>query len=338
MENMGERLMLDFRDQLPTSGASAVRLRRRRTCLLMSLLVAGCGSPIATTANEGSSGAKSSTGSGPPGRTSTGSSTTDVDSTTWAGDTTNSAETLSTESGNDNPTDTPACSFLCDEPGTSGVFQCSTWEQNCPPGAKCALWANDGGGGWNANRCVPISLEPREAGETCTVEDTPTSGLDDCDVGLLCWHIDSDTLQGICEPMCHGSEFDPVCDDPARSCYIAGDGVIHYCVLRCDPLEPDACPPGLGCYEDSGGTMCMPTRTDAGGLFETCDFITDCQPGLSCMTPSVAPDICANASGCCIPYCDLTAPSCPEGTLCIPTSGSLPEQPGFKHVGFCGSP
>ena len=77
-----------------------------------------------------------------------------------------------TETGDDPETETTSAGFIYGNPDTGGLepFDCDIWAQDCPEGEKCSAWANDGGGAWNATRCVPVDDDPDQVGEACNVE------------------------------------------------------------------------------------------------------------------------------------------------------------------------
>jgi Ca-activated chloride channel family protein len=96
-----------------------------------------------------------------------------------------------------------------------------------------------------------VDPNPHEAGEACTVEGSGVSGVDSCDVGVLCYDVDDDLLEGTCVAMCSGSEKSPVCPD-GTWCSISNDGVLPLClpddlciadeVCQCmcgDGMDPD---------------------------------------------------------------------------------------------------
>ncbi len=318
--------------------------RGRATFALIAPLYAlGCSS-VTESGPEGSStttGASSTTGDDALG-TTTGTDPEPQPETTTdpfepAGSSTGtSASTGDTgTSTGDTGDGEPGCAFLCPDDDPTGPFECSLWEQDCPPGQKCAPWANDGGSAWNATRCSPVDPNPDADGEPCTVEGNGVSGIDSCEVGAMCWDVDPDTNVGTCVPHCTGSEDAPVCADPARSCSISAKGPIALCWLMCDPLDPQACGADQGCYRLDNGFVCGPDASGkGGGPFESCEFINACDPGTVC---TVAEDVglCGEAFQCCTPFCDLAAPNCPADTSCVPAfeDGSAP--PGFESVGIC---
>lgn len=200
-------------------------------------------------------------------------------------------------------------------------------------------WANDGGNSWNATRCTPIDPDPDGLYEPCTVEGSGVSGIDSCELGAMCWSVDTETLTGTCIGLCTGSPSAPTCADENAQCFISSDGFVTPCVPDCDPLESDACPPGEGCYPVDNAFTCAPDASGpkVGGVFDACEFTNACDPGLACINPDVV-DACApGAGGCCTPYCDLSAPACPAPTSCLPffEQGNTP--PGYEDVGICGA-
>ncbi len=144
-------------------------------------------------------------------------------------------------------------------PGFGGIG-CNLFRQNCyDDSEKCMPWANDGGGQWNSTRCSPVADNPGQPGDPCTVEGNALSGIDDCDIGMMCWDVDPATNAGTCVSMCNSNQCnpDPSCEDPSTTCAIAYDGNIALCLPTCDPLMPD-CSPEQGCYETANGSFCLP--------------------------------------------------------------------------------
>ena len=223
--------------------------------------------------------------------------------------------------------------------GGSGV-ECSVWDQDCPDGEKCMPWANDGGLGWNAAKCVPVAANPGEPGDDCTAEGGGLSGVDDCDVGSMCWNVHPETAQGVCVALCSGSSQAPMCADPATSCSITNNGVLTLCLTLCDPLVQD-CAQGEACYAGLGtdSFFCSP-NTAAEGLGEygdPCEYINVCNPGLFCAIPEAVPD-CVASSGCCSEFCETTGgdDQCSgEGQSCVPYWEEGQAPPAYENVGVC---
>lgn len=134
---------------------------------------------------------------------------------------------------------------------------CDPLVQDCPEGDKCMPWANDGGGQWNATRCSPIANTAGQPGDPCTVEGTYPSGIDDCDIGAMCWNADPLTSGGTCVEMCTGDWTNLLCTTPGTGCAVAYDGVITLCLPPCEPFFYD-CPEGHGCYPTQEGFFCLP--------------------------------------------------------------------------------
>lgn len=109
-------------------------------------------------------------------------------------------------------------------PDGGGVsLECDVWAQDCPNGQKCMPWSNDGGSQWNASRCSPVGTDPGAPGDPCTVEGTPFSGVDDCDLGVVCFEPD-ENLEGTCVGLCQGNEANPSCAQADTWCWIDPQG------------------------------------------------------------------------------------------------------------------
>ena len=244
-------------------------------------------------------------------------------------------------SGDDAPM-TTGVGFIMDPDGGGVSFECDIFAQDCPEGEKCMPWSNDGGGAWNATRCSPISDNPGQPGDECTVEGSGTSGIDDCDIGSMCWDVDAETNVGTCVAMCTGDEANPICEDPDTTCSIANDGAIVLCLPACDPLLQD-CADGQACYPINDAWACAPDASgEMGAAGDPCEFINVCSPGNICLGAAAWPD-CQGSAGCYSPVCDLSDPSgdaqCPgAGQACEPwyEEGSAP--PGYEEVGACALP
>jgi hypothetical protein len=271
-----------------------------------------------TDANGDTDGSASTSTAGTSGGPSTSTST----STSSSGDT--------SESGSGSQGEAE----VSEGSGTGSSEECDLWAQDCPPGEKCMPWANDGGNAWNAAKCSSIQRDPDEIGESCTVQESGVSGIDSCEAGSMCFHVDADN-EGTCVAFCKGDETNPICDAPDHVCPISGDGILNLCLPTCDPLAPDC----------AQGDMCIPTHNewficapdvsgDAGADGDPCEFVNVCDPGLVCAPAEVLPD--CEASGCCTPYCDLQAPDCAADEVCVPyfEPGNAP--PGYENVGICG--
>lgn len=229
----------------------------------------------------------------------------------------------------------PQGDFIPNPPDVGGStgFECDLFTQDCPSGEKCMPWANDGGGAWNSTRCSPIAPDPGGPADPCTVEGSGVSGIDDCERGAMCWDVDPDTNEGSCVPFLRGSESNPVCDDPFRVVTISGSGALVLCLPGCDPLEQD-CPEGQACYGINDGFACAPDVSGRrGGVGEPCEFVNVCDPGNICIGAGELSD--CDGSGCCSPFCDVSAPDCPEPLVCTPWEAADPGSPITENVGVC---
>lgn len=290
---------------------------KRRALLL--LLTAACGTTPAA-GSEGSSGEPPLSGS-----TATTNSTTSTTDSLPAG----SSSTTQVDK-------TVGDSFLIPADVMGIDTECSTFSQDCPLGEKCNVWANYGGSAWNATKCVPLAPDPAEVDEPCTVEGVGVSGLDSCALGSMCWDVDSRTQQGTCVPFCSGSDWAPLRSDPNRECSITGAGILTLCFLNCDPLEPLPCAQGEACYPIENGFVCAQDDSGADGtLWDACEFINDCDPGLLCVNPELSAMCPEGAGGCCLPVCSISASDCPVAMLCEPWFVSGQIQPGYEDVGIC---
>lgn len=246
-------------------------------------------------------------------------------------------------SGEDSGGET-GCQFICPEEteGPPGIYECDIFTQDCQPGEKCMPWANDGGNSWNATRCSPISENPGQPGDECTVEGSGVSGIDDCDIASMCWDVDPETNIGTCVSMCTGDEANPVCEDPSTACVNVNDGAIVLCLPGCDPLLQD-CPEGQACYGINEVFTCVPDASGEMGVYgDPCEYINVCDPGLFCASAETVPD-CSGAVGCCSEFCDLESADgdaqcsgVAGGQACVPWTED--PSPGLEAVGACVIP
>jgi hypothetical protein len=233
--------------------------------------------------------------------------------------------------------------FLIPPDGMGGEVECDVWMQDCPDGEKCMPWANDGGSSWNATRCSEVADNPGQVGDECSVEGSGVAGIDDCDVGSMCYYVDPETNVGTCVGFCQGSEESPMCE-PGFLCSISNDGVLILCRRECDPLLQDcmgsaACLPANGsdgfvCIVDASGEMGIPG--------DPCEFLNACDPGLYCGSAESVP-MCMGSGGCCSEFCDLTEPD-PDagcslaGQMCVAWFEEGAAPPDLAHVGVCALP
>lgn len=304
--------------------------------LVCTTLALGCGPTVMLDPGDsgGTAGSEDTTAAGdsPGPVTSTG---TPPPATTVGGDST-SASDESTGNG-DNV-------FLPDPTGGPEAFECDTFEQDCPEGEKCMPWANDGGSSWNATRCSPVALDPGQTDDPCTVEGSGVSGIDSCDVGLMCWDVNPKTNEGVCWALCTGSPKLPTCEADNATCQIASDGALALCVPRCNPLTQD-CREGQGCYPINDSFQCAPVggRPPA-GPGQSCEYINSCEAGTACLPGEAVPG-CEELFGCCTEFCDLGSKlgdaQCSGmdlGQQCQPWYEPGTAPPGYENVGICAGP
>ncbi|HEY0137573.1 MAG TPA: ribulose phosphate epimerase [Nannocystis sp.] len=317
-----------------------------KLCLLPTLVaLAGCGKDSENMTMATAPGAETTGGDGTTsgGQSETGAVVTGEPTTTGAQQTTTGAETSAANTGDSSGS--TGSSFLTPPDGGSvNDMECSVWDQDCPVDQKCMPWANNGSTAWNATKCVPVDPAKGQPGDTCTVEGSAVSGLDTCDLGVLCWDVKPATMMGTCVAQCKGPESDPTCDANS-SCFISNDGVLTLCLPKCDPLTQD-CPNENLCIPNPQNqeefTCVLDASGDGGQTFNPCEFVNACDKGHFCATPGVAPMDCdANATGCCLPFCDTTEmpASCPgTGLECVPWYEEGQAPPDLATVGLCMIP
>lgn len=313
--------------------------------IAMSTMMVACNEPVGQ--GTGGSTAETSTGStstGAEGSASLSSTDATTATTTMADSSSTTFDTGATESTGEAETDVSSVGFIYGDPdGGPITVECDVWSQDCPKGEKCVPWANDGGDRWNAAHCSPIARDPQDPGESCAVEGSAQSGIDDCVEGAVCWHVDDATLDGTCVAQCGGSEAAPECAD-GLACMIANEGVLTLCLPTCHPVMPD-CLAYEVCVFVGDGFFCAPDDSgDAGQHGDPCEFINSCDPGLLCLA-AIGVAGCEDPLACCGEFCDLAAPD-PDtqctgmaaGEQCIPWYEDGEAPPGYQNVGACVLP
>ena len=217
----------------------------------------------------------------------------------------------------------------------SPLPDCDLWEQDCPDGEKCMPWANDGGGSWNATRCTEVADDPGAVGDPCSVEGSGVSGVDDCDLGAMCFYVDPETNDGTCVALCMGSPQRPICDE-GSSCTISAEGTLNVCLPTCNPLVDD-CPQDQVCAPNSADFWCVPQAGEPVPVGEACEFLGQCISGSACIDAGAAG--CDEGNGCCSPHCDLAdadpdAPCTAEQT-CTAWFEEGGAPPGLQSLGVC---
>lgn len=219
---------------------------------------------------------------------------------------------------------------------------CDPWVQDCPDGEKCMPYSGDGFSLWNSLKCVPVMPGAVGAGEVCKVEGSGVSGIDNCAKGHMCWGVDPQTGIGHCVPQCTGTPEDPSC--PTCSSCVKFQEVLALCLPDCSTLEQD-CGDGNLCIPaplDPGHFVCvLDASGDMGAMFDPCDYANACDAGLWCAPPEQASECDPQAAGCCLPFCDVMAPSCPGvGQVCAPwfEMGQMPACSKDENLGSCRLP
>lgn len=303
------------------------------TLPLIAFAGPGCGEKAAVAPDGGDEGNDDAAQDADDG----GESTTTQDD---GGETPDTAEEGGTTTGDeDDGTDTNMF-VIPPDGGPMGVFECDPWAQDCPAGEKCMPWASMGGT-WDATRCSEVAQSPGQSGDSCTVEGNGATGIDDCDIGNVCWNVDPETNMGTCVPQCQGTEENSICEDPDQVCSIANGGAITLCLASCDPIL-QSCSEGEACYPIDDDFACAPDVSGTLGAFgDACEFLNVCDPGLICIGAASLSD-CSSANGCCSSVCDIDDPdsdaACQAqdaGTSCEPWYEEGQAPPGSEAIGVC---
>jgi hypothetical protein len=311
-------------------------------CILAAIVTAGCiGDRMLMGDGE----------SGDPNSTSSTSAATSGTGTSAAASTSTSSNTTSTGAVDEtSTTGSPNPGFLPVPDVGDSAFQCDIFTQDCPVGQKCTPYNSESPeipDTWDGWRCTPLAEDPVPPGEPCHTEGGPTSGIDDCELGAMCYSVDPDTLEGACVNLCMGSADAYFCEDPSTVCEIETGGPVLVCLPICDPVVQD-CPAGQACYPIQEDWFCRPDASgDLGAYGDPCEFITVCDPGLICLDASTVPpgQACEGAAGCCTEVCDITDPAgdmqctgAAEGQACVPWYEDGEAPPRWEDVGACMLP
>ena len=225
--------------------------------------------------------------------------------------------------------------FIPDPTGGPVQFECDPIAQDCPDGEKCMPWANDGGSAWNATRCSPIDANAVEIGETCTVQGSGVSGIDNCILGAMCWAVDPETNMGECIEMCSCSYENPICEGTNTSCVISNQDALTICLPVCNPLDISTCPDGQGCFPFEDLFHCASSVGNGTPQGTPCEFINACDPGQACVSPDIVAG--CQGAGCCADFCNLDVDDCGAGTTCIPWyQGGMAPDECLGMTGICG--
>jgi hypothetical protein len=331
----------------PFCGAAQVTTSARQSggavasiALAFTLGTTACGPIVEPGQTDGSSSSVGDETTIPPATTIPPSTTGEPTADDGPMITTLEVGSSTSDDGDDN--DDSPCAFYagCAPDIDEDIYQCSVFDQDCPEGEKCMPWSHDGTQSWNATRCTPVADEPGAPGEPCLVEGSVYSGIDSCDVGVMCFDVDPTTNEGTCMAMCTGSVGDPQCAVPEQVCVLLDDEV-PLCPETCHPLIP-ACEDGEGCYPapNQEQFVCWSSFEGAGLQGDACEYSNACALGLTCVEASLFP-ACASW-GCCTEYCDVTAglpcPGADQGMACVPWYEDGMAPPGYETVGLCVLP
>jgi hypothetical protein len=326
--------------QLARNDWSCHRLRvaALRRLFLLSTLVLGCGPKLELDGSE-----EMSTGHATP----TSADVTDESSTSSP----MTASTVGVDTQDDDDDAPGGGSFVhipdmgwscaAAPPGVEAMSICDVWTQDCQADMKCMPVTCGDPNTWATAKCTPVSPSPAPVGAPCKVEESGTSGVDDCEIGAMCWNVDPLTLEGQCVSFCQGTEANPSC--PAgHTCSIHNAGLLILCLPTCDPLVGD-CEPGLACQPSSswGGSsnsfVCRPTQA-SGQINDACYEQGGCPVGTACVTPPLVESC---GSGCCLPFCDVNDPdadaTCSDEHDAGPCMSWFMDEgpPQYASVGVC---
>lgn len=316
-----------------------MNLFRSPAIFLLGLWLAACSDK---SAGDGSAASASDSGGSTVGQGSTSSateaasvsdSTNDPTSATLPGPTSTGDPSGGTATGSET-----GGGFL-QQPDGGVAGQCDPTVQDCPADEKCTAISDTPGDPWGINVCVP-KMGDAQVGDPCDIENGKYTGLDNCDVGLICLLTDDEGKGGACVEFCDVNVTCP--DTPGAKCVSYNDGSLPICLNSCDPLVQD-CPEGQACYNSAGDNFvcfkesAMPGEGMPGA---ECTYINQCQAGSFCAAAASVAG-CAG-TGCCTPYCPVSEGSalCNEvgGEMCVAffAEGSAP--PGLEDVGVCAIP
>ena len=306
------------------------------------LVLPACGDKAAATETTATSA--ESSGGATEGAEATSNGTTEPGPTSQTeggsspGPTTGMSATGGDPTGSDpsDPTSAETGTFIVSPDG--GIAgQCDPKTQDCPDGEKCTAVSIAPGEPWGGNTCVPKKGDA-QVGDPCDIEDGKYTGIDNCDLGLICLLTDDEGKGGACVEFCDAT--DQCVDTPGAKCTVYNDGALPICLNECDPLIQD-CPEGQACYNSAGDNFvcfkesAMPGEGTPGS---ECAYINQCQKGTFCAAATALAE-CATPS-CCTPYCPVSGGNAPcnAGEDCVAffVEGMAP--PGLEDVGVCALP
>ncbi len=320
--------------ELPTAAAKPL-------LLAIGLATASCGPSVdlLDSGADGGAASDSTTTTTSPG--STAPATTTLPPGTSTTSPPPPGTTMGADEGtSDSADDADSLSFLIYGGGdgmNGGIAECDLWTNDCPDGEKCMPWASSDQG-IDATRCTEVDAMPVQPGEPCVVEAGPRHGIDNCDVGVMCYGADPETFEGHCVELCSGSPDEPTCETPGSECWFIETYDIPMCLVACDPLM-STCAPGHACvvidFDDETSAACIPQRTPA-PVGEPCEVANGCEVGAVCAAGGSVPE--CETPGCCVPFCATDDPFADEacdgavvGTTCV----ALFPPESMSTVGAC---
>lgn len=301
----------------------------------LALLLAACGDKAPAETTKASSDSESASDSA---GTTSGASATEPDPSNPSNPS-NSDPATSSDPSNPDPTtgsDPTGGAFIV-TPDGGAAGQCDPKLQDCPAGEKCSAVSSGPGEPWGLNKCVP-TMGDSQVGDPCDIVDGKYTGIDNCDVGLICLLTDDEGLGGACVEFCDGSD---QCPKTGAKCVVYNDGSLPICLVDCDPLIQD-CPEGQACYNSAGENfVCFKESAmpGEGAPGDECSYINQCQKGSFCANPASL-SMCGAQTGCCTPYCPVDGgpDPCNMGEECVAffVEGMAP--PSYENVGICAIP
>lgn len=312
-----------------------LNLARNYALLLATLTACTLRPPPGESGESSGTDGAGTTSSNEPTTTTTPEPTTNIDTDAcgFAGCDTTFASTTA------DPVTTDPTTFTSTSDASTGDIpvpdDCPGYKQldpDCPDGFKCTI-----DGGLGDTQCAQVVPRPKQLNEPCTVTDDAFSGIDDCDLGLLCWDVD-DQGHGTCIGLCNEDNGEFTCQDPAATCtgLTCQSCLVSLCLVPCNPLLAQ-CGPGEACIPNDNTFLCTPVQDpEQGQLHDPCAFVNACNDGLTCIEATSAPADCKDQdNGCCEPFCDLDKPACPSPEqTCTPWFEQDPP-PNFKNLGIC---
>ncbi len=308
----------------PSRAVPSVVARGTKTVVCIAVALSACGPTVSTSSSGAADGTGGDTTVSPTGVDDTSTTQPGVTSVSTQGTT---STTGSTDPGPDDDSSGGFLGFDCGTYAPPGVqthclgTPCSVFEQDCGGTSKCVPLSN-GELRYDVRQCISVGPNPGLAGDVCA----PGGGFDGCDFGLMCYLINPDTQEGICTPLCQGTQDEPTCDAAQTACL----DEVPVCMAQCDPLAPEACGAGetCACTNAEGPCLCVQQALLPAEYLEDCGSSGECADGLAC---APAENLECKGESCCTPYCDLGGPD-----TCLDLEGGEQCSPLFAGEGDIG--